>query len=937
MTTGSSINISEPVALQSSRRFSAKPGEYILVTVLGYNFTFEGFSFVDCKTTANDPANIAFTPYIVTQNGNFTSFNWKAMASFSCGSCTSCLNSSYCLECPSNSYLHNGVCYSTCPSTSLIPIKDSYCNSEPRNLGYRISSPFYNQIDQTISVNYMIDALNDIENVLIHYYPYDTRYGNHPHVFPNNSTNPIDLTNSTNSTNSSASTATLTETGYAIARISNLSQIFSFSTQGSILNIAEKSNSTVKIVAYSLKKGKIKAAQVDPFNPLYAIGFQNYDSLFLYPEVSKTYHVAFVLDCNSTCRMNVKFSGALNITQNERTLIFSGFYSTPQNYQLLRNFTSIDYLFFELRSSSYFNFTIEGDYEIYALESFLLEDQITIPKGNSCEIHGCINCQDNNTCFSCSFGHFLTLHMDNCTEECPYEGMQKAEERRCLCTNNTDCGALEASRCDMLTRSCTSCINDTDCSHIFPIQINTECRLGVCIECPSDCVLCQNDLCVQCLDGFDLSNGLCYINCPVGQYNVSRTECEPIPNDEEAIAIEKAKELQAFVSSVSDAATAGSGVLLILGANPTIIWILMNMLQTFYYLLFINVKYPENVNIFLGAFSVGRLTFIPDGVSFFMEGFAKDTIISPPKFHKNGIDALFLTTAGSMLSLWGAVIVLGSLVWLSVKFCRRLPSLLNSLFDKIARFLFWSGILRAWITTYMELCIPAFLQLRSFSTRDTLRVFSSILAIIVAIASALFPYICYRIIKKMQTSPHYAIRFSSLVEEFREHPNICQFTIVVILTKRLLTAFVLVFFYYYPQLELIILILINSSAVIFLVKYKPYEGDKELLVNLLDEIIYLLIHFIIGFIEVLNVHNATKVSKTKAGWALIGFCITSVITTVSVIIVQQVRMFKQLCTKLKASKKRLVKRGPEDIKISYILVKDINLRKVKRNQKLKLH
>ena len=50
---------------------------------------------------------------------------------------------------------------------------------------------------------------------------------------------------------------------------------------------------------------------------------------------------------------------------------------------------------------------------------------------------------------------------------------------------------------------------------------------------------------------------------------------------------------------------------LLAGADPSLVWGFVSLLQMFYYLLFLNVKYPENLKQFFRIFSMGRLQFLP--------------------------------------------------------------------------------------------------------------------------------------------------------------------------------------------------------------------------------------------------------------------------------------------------------------------------------------
>lgn len=53
--------------------------------------------------------------------------------------------------------------------------------------------------------------------------------------------------------------------------------------------------------------------------------------------------------------------------------------------------------------------------------------------------------------------------------------------------------------------------------------------------------------------------------------------------------------VEEIAKAATIAAMAGSTTAVLLGADPSILWALANILQMYYYLLFVNTKYPENL------------------------------------------------------------------------------------------------------------------------------------------------------------------------------------------------------------------------------------------------------------------------------------------------------------------------------------------------------
>jgi hypothetical protein len=58
------------------------------------------------------------------------------------------------------------------------------------------------------------------------------------------------------------------------------------------------------------------------------------------------------------------------------------------------------------------------------------------------------------------------------------------------------------------------------------------------------------------------------------------------------------------ISSIVAGTMAATGPLLLAGTDPTVAMALMSTLQGFYYMLFFNVNYPENIESILNSFAV---------------------------------------------------------------------------------------------------------------------------------------------------------------------------------------------------------------------------------------------------------------------------------------------------------------------------------------------
>lgn len=73
----------------------------------------------------------------------------------------------------------------------------------------------------------------------------------------------------------------------------------------------------------------------------------------------------------------------------------------------------------------------------------------------------------------------------------------------------------------------------------------------------------------------------------------------------------KSTDMKNLRDTSSTVAAAALGTTVILTGNPMAARILMNLIQQFYYLLFISIDYPINVQIILNTFAIRRQPFLP--------------------------------------------------------------------------------------------------------------------------------------------------------------------------------------------------------------------------------------------------------------------------------------------------------------------------------------
>jgi len=357
--------------------------------------------------------------------------------------------------------------------------------------------------------------------------------------------------------------------------------------------------------------------------------------------------------------------------------------------------------------------------------------------------------------------------------------------------------------------------------------------------------------------------------------------------------------------------------MMLAGANPAIMWALMGLLQTFYYMIFINVEYPANVIPFFKLFSMGSLNFLPNPTAWFFPDIEDESLDAPQKFLDNDVDGLFLQTGGEMLLTWFVVIVGYGLSLFLLKYTRNMPRILTGAASKTVEIFEWSGVFRTLITSYTQLAIAAFLQVRVLNYTSFLFGLSSICGILFVVFTALMPVLTWYVIHKHRRSPKIMQKkFGTLIEELKTDPKVIipKYINFLFLIRRLVLAMTLVFLYDYPYVEVTMLILNYLGWTVLLCIYMPYESKLNNVVNITTEVIFTGVHVVIFLL----VHDDTVQAfsddlRLTLGWVIIGSCGVILVVTLVASFVQQFETMKELFLLVK---KLLTKKGREELKMS---------------------
>ena len=330
------------------------------------------------------------------------------------------------------------------------------------------------------------------------------------------------------------------------------------------------------------------------------------------------------------------------------------------------------------------------------------------------------------------------------------------------------------------------------------------------------------------------------------------------------------------------------------GSNPAVLWTLISLLQAFFYLIFINVEYPENVQEFFAIFSMSTFNFLPDPFEWIVPNIENMSLPAPTKFIENNVNGLFLGSTGEDLLIWGIVIMLYIFSKLFIRYTRNMPILLTKACYKSVKYLEWSGILRTAIASYTDLTIAALLQLRVLDFTTNVFSASSVCAIICVIFSGACPILAYYLARKYSRQPEILEKkYLTLVEEYRTTDKVPKYFTVLFLLRRLCMVLTLVFLHDDPYVEISLLLMNCIIWVLLLIKYRPSDGKLENWVNTVSEGLFIIIHILIGVL-IYKQEDLDDKGRLNIGWGIIASCMIIICGSLLLSVVETYNTVKEL-------------------------------------------
>jgi len=407
----------ESISIIPQKNITIQPENLLLATIIGYKLIIDSMTLLNCNGTVH------FEELEYNETFPLITYTTNIQPSGGCPpTCESC-DSEQCFKCKEYYYLYKGTCIKLCNSTTgLYPVHEQYCGQEPVFSALKVAASTYDPITKEVSLTYEIDPIKLSAAVLTIAYAFNkTIPTNLPRACPDSDAVP-----------------SLVQAAYSLIPVT----AYEPSTYNIKLNLLESAygdNTGVLISSYHALNDKFLLVEFE--QPPYCgeaiskeyVTYSQFSGRNMNPD--KIYEASFIMSCQITCSLNIKFQGGFAIIMNEMTTIFDSIrYGPAQWYRLSQNFTGITYFSLQGMGSSYFDFFFDGDHELYAPDYFLFENQIDITPNTFCDIPNCANCLNNYTCLACMEGYTLAITEDSCISNCEDLGLKQINsERRCLC------------------------------------------------------------------------------------------------------------------------------------------------------------------------------------------------------------------------------------------------------------------------------------------------------------------------------------------------------------------------------------------------------------------------------------------------------------------------------------------------------------------------
>ncbi|CDW85864.1 cadg multi-domain protein [Stylonychia lemnae] len=329
---------------------------------------------------------------------------------------------------------------------------------------------------------------------------------------------------------------------------------------------------------------------------------------------------------------------------------------------------------------------------------------------------------------------------------------------------------------------------------------------------------------------------------------------------------------------------------LLMNSSMQYLWGLVHALQVFNFLLYINIDFPENVELFSEYLSVASgdmeefNTFIPNIADIIISQDElhdpRDLAILDEKFQDSEISPYFIIAFGQKLTLWCVGLLL--ILPLALLFHKMFKNV--KFWEDIVAAFFFNVPLRTFVEMYIELILQVLINSKFIKIRNYSQTVSTLCAFVFGTLSLLLPFLAMTMIyrnRKMIKQNSWNDRFGMLTEEIRKRNIIQLYYYPIMMYQRLLISGIIVYFSHDPGLQCGLVLSINLVMIIYLIIYKPFKKESQQAACVIDELIIMLCVF--AFLYIYRSEQGPAQQK-GTGWFIIMLILISVIKNLCIVI-----------------------------------------------------
>jgi len=255
-----------------------------------------------------------------------------------------------------------------------------------------------------------------------------------------------------------------------------------------------------------------------------------------------------------------------------------------------------------------------------------------------------------------------------------------------------------------------------------------------------------------------------------------------------------------------------------------------SIIQALFCLLFLNIQYPRNLDVFLKLFKVGTMKFIPNPFAWIIDDYKSETVECPFRFMVNGFDGLFLKNTGQFILFF---LILGIIHVISMMLISMEGSV-SRMAKKVKENLGLNLAFKILIASSLVLLLSLVLQLAHADWNSTFKIISRMFCFVLLAAFLIILAIDLIVYHRMKIEPSkkllqrmmkkYEILFEGFIASRKKPAK--PFLVVVVL-RRIFSIVFLVVLYDYPIFQSLTQGFLTLVYLVLLIVTKPYAVKEE--------------------------------------------------------------------------------------------------------------